>query len=281
MHKKLGIIMCITGALVVGTAIFLHFSAENDLMSELSSRVMYTNDSSESANSSVEEDESSLLESPEFSPVDSDMVVDEITTFQNVLEVPSCDIQVPLIEGVDSAALRRGAGHFTETANIGEEGNACYAGHYSTIYNCIFNNLPNVKLYDEVIGYNAKGEKTTYYVISKYVTTPDNISVLAQYPDTKDLTIVTCSENGTRRLIIQCRALDKQALDEFRKESEREKRESLYALADEIGTINVTNFMVNKDRPVNMNYNLPARRHHERVSVVESLLDWQLERGNK
>lgn len=272
MHKKLGIIMCVTGALVVGTAIFLHFNAESELMGELSSRVMYTSESSENSEEATQDDESSLLESPEFSPVDADMEVAEINTFQNVLEVPSCDIQVPLIEGVDSAALRKGAGHFTETANIGEEGNACYAGHYSTIYNCIFNNLPNVKLYDEVIGYNAKGEKTIYYVISKYVTTPDNISVLTQYEDTKDLTLVTCSENGTRRLIIQCRALDKEALDQFRRESEREKRESLYSLADGIGTINVTNFMVNKDKPVNMNYNLPARRHHEHISIVESLL---------
>lgn len=272
MHKKLGIIMCVTGALVVGTAIFLHFNAESELMGELSSRVMYTSESSENSEEDTQDDESSLLESPEFSPVDADMEVAEITTFQNVLEVPSCGIQVPLIEGVDSAALRKGAGHFTETANIGEEGNACYAGHYSTIYNCIFNNLPNVKLYDEVIGYNAKGEKTIYYVISKYVTTPDNISVLTQYEDTKDLTLVTCSENGTRRLIIQCRALDKEALDQFRRESEREKRESLYSLADSIGTINVTNFMVNKDKPVNMNYNLPARRHHEHISIVESLL---------
>lgn len=272
MHKKLGIIMCVTGALVVGTAIFLHFNAESELMGELSSRVMYTSESSENSEEATQDDESSLIESPEFSPVDADMEVAEITTFQNVLEVPSCGIQVPLIEGVDSAALRKGAGHFTETANIGEEGNACYAGHYSTIYNCIFNNLPNVKLYDEVIGYNAKGEKTIYYVISKYVTTPDNISVLTQYEDTKDLTLVTCSENGTRRLIIQCRALDKEALDQFRRESEREKRESLYSLADGIGTINVTNFMVNKDKPVNMNYNLPARRHHEHISIVESLL---------
>lgn len=272
MHKKLGIIMCVTGALVVGTAIFLHFNAESELMGELSSRVMYTSESSENSEEATQDDESSLLGSPEFSPVDADMEVAEITTFQNVLEVPSCDIQVPLIEGVDSAALRKGAGHFTETANIGEEGNACYAGHYSTIYNCIFNNLPNVKLYDEIIGYNAKGEKTIYYVISKYVTTPDNISVLTQYEDTKDLTLVTCSENGTRRLIIQCRALDKEALDQFRRESEREKRESLYSLADGIGTINVTNFMVNKDKPVNMNYNLPARRHHEHISIVESLL---------
>ena len=272
MHKKLGIIMCVTGALVVGTAIFLHFNAESELMGELSSRVMYTSESSENSEEATQDDESSLIESPEFSPVDADMEVAEITTFQNVLEVPSCDIQVPLIEGVDSSALRKGAGHFTETANIGEEGNACYAGHYSTIYNCIFNNLPNVKLYDEVIGYNAKGEKTVYYVISKYVTTPDNISVLTQYEDTKDLTLVTCSENGTRRLIIQCRALDKEALDQFRRESEREKRESLYSLADGIGTINVTNFMVNKDKPVNMNYDLPARRHHEHISIVESLI---------
>ena len=272
MHKKLGIIMCVTGALVVGTAIFLHFNAESELIGELSSRVMYTSESSENSEEATQDDESSLLESPEFSPVDADMEVAEITTFQNVLEVPSCGIQVPLIEGVDSSALRKGAGHFTETANIGEEGNACYAGHYSTIYNCIFNNLPNVKLYDEIIGYNAKGEKTVYYVISKYVTTPDNISVLTQYEDTKDLTLVTCSENGTRRLIIQCRALDKEALDQFRRESEREKRESLYSLADSIGTINVTNFMVNKDKPVNMNYNLPARRHHEHISIVESLL---------
>lgn len=237
--KIYGVSLITAGIACVGVTVFLHINAEQRLGNELNKRVVYSADSNKDSN----EQGSSLAEVPELSPVDEDMVIDEITTYQNVLEVPSCNITVPLTEGVSREPLRRGAGHFTETPKIGEEGNACYAGHYSTVYSCIFNDLPNVQMYDEVIGYGEDGTKTTYYVIGKYVTTPDNISVLANSEGVKDLTIVTCSNNGTMRLIISCRALSEGELEDYKRESQMAKRESLYTINDSLGDVHISEYL--------------------------------------
>lgn len=267
-EKKLGVFLIVCGACTVIGAFAMHFHAEMTVVDTLTDRVVYEKENEVEPES---EAQSTLVSMPEFTPVEEDMVVDPITSFKNVIDIPSCGIQVPITPDISKSSLRRGAGHFPETANVGEIGNACFAGHYSTIYNCIFNNLPNIKLYDQVIGYNDKGEKTVYYVIGKYVTTPDNVGVLNQTEDTKDLTIVTCSENGTMRLIVQCRVLTEQELEVFKRESEKEKRESMYKVADEIGTVRVINYIKTRGMAENMSYTLPARRHHDYKTVMESL----------
>lgn len=267
-NKKLGIILLTTGVVCVGVTAFLQYNAESQMRKELANRVVIS-DSSDSGSSS---DKSTLVEVPEFSPVDADMQVEEVKVYKNVLEVPSCDIKVPLTEGVTKMPLNKGAGHFPQTPTVGEEGNSCYAGHYSTIYSCIFNNLPNVKMYDEIIGYNADGEKTTYYVIGKYVTTPDNVSVLAPAEGVKDLTLVTCSDNGTMRLIISARALTSDELEAYKIESQKEKRETMYAMNKDIGTISISHYIEHGDKPVNKGYTLPAIKPHEKDSILDALI---------
>ena len=268
-NKRLGYLMAITGAVVVLGAGGLHFYSKYSVDKMVSDRVMYT---SENTSKGVA-DTADLVESPEFSPVDADMKVEPVKTYQNVIEIPSCNITVPITPNIDRASLNAGAGHFPETAKMGEVGNTCYAGHYSTIYNCIFNTLPDIELYETVNGYNDKGEKTEYAVISKYVTTPDNISVLNQTEDTKDLTLVTCSENGTMRLIVQCRALSAEELDTFKKENEREKRDSMYSVADSIGSVKLLSYLEDGEKAEKKSYNLPASRHKDIEKSTEALLN--------
>ena len=252
-NKKLGIILLTAGAVCVGTTAYLQFSAENRIAKELENRLVVGGNSE----SDGSEFTSTLAEAPEFTPVDADMQVEEVKVYKNVLEVPSCDIKVPLMEGVTKMPLNKGAGHFPETPKIGEEGNACYAGHYSTVYTCIFNNLPNIKMYDEIHGYNENGEKTTYYVTGKYVTTPDNISVLAPAEGVKDLTIVTCSNNGTMRLIISARALDGAELEAYKRESQQEKRDSMYVMHENMGSLDISSFIENGEKIEKKGYSLP------------------------
>lgn len=266
MYKKIGI-----GMIVLGVSCIVFVSAMSYIYEgKLSERIIY---SASDESTRPEITKTSLVAEPDFTPVTEDMKVPEVTKYVNVLEVPSCNIKVPITPDLSSYSLSIGAGHFPDTPNVGEEGNACYAGHSSSIYACIFNDLHTAKLYDEVWGYNANGDKTVYTIISKYVTTPDNISILKQYKDTKDLTLVTCTENGTMRLIFQCRELSEEALKAFKAENEKEKRDSMYAMLDDIGGVNVTHFIDNKDIPDNMFYNLPARRHHRRDSITETLLE--------
>ena len=62
-----------------------------------------------------------------------------------VLEIPSLNIKVPVLEGTDSKTLAVAAGHFPETGELGQ-GNYCIAGHNSTIYAEIFNDLDQIQI---------------------------------------------------------------------------------------------------------------------------------------
>lgn len=272
--KAVGMCLLSCGILSLVGAGFLFFRGVSDIMemkAELSNRVVYTK--SESQSSVQDMQDSTLIEAPAIEGVNDDMVVDEIVSYQNVLEMPSCNISVPIIEGIDSDSLKRGAGHFTETPEVGEDGNACYAGHYSTVYKCIFNDLPDIKLYDEVWGYNSAGDKFVYYVTGKYVTTPDNISVLAQNKSEKELTIVTCSNSGTMRLIISCKLLSKEDIEAYKEEQQRSRKESMYSINNDIGTFTISKHIQDRNIIVPYYYDLPAVRPHKVDSIKEGLLD--------
>ena len=100
-----------------------------------------------------------------------------------VLDIPSVDIYVPVVEGIDGDNLHIAAGHFENTGAVGS-GNFCIAGHNSTIYAEIFNH-------------------TTYtYTESKIdIVEPEDTWILQDYGDDR-ITIVTCTDDGERRMVV-------------------------------------------------------------------------------
>ena len=84
----------------------------------------------------------------------------------------------------------------------GENGNFCIAGHSSTVYNNVFNNLKNINLNDEIKITTSEGE-FTYLVSEIFETEPTNVGVLNQNNDLKEMTIVTCTNGGKDRLIVK------------------------------------------------------------------------------
>ena len=62
-----------------------------------------------------------------------------------VFEIPSLDIKVPVMDGTDKKVFSAAAGHFENTGAVGS-GNYCIAGHNSTIYAEIFNDLDQISI---------------------------------------------------------------------------------------------------------------------------------------
>ena len=62
-------------------------------------------------------------------------------------EIPRLNIKVPVLEGTDNKALQVSACHFEGTGALGK-GNYCIAGHNSTIYAEIFNDLDQIQIGD-------------------------------------------------------------------------------------------------------------------------------------
>ena len=119
-----------------------------------------------------------------------------------VLDIPSADIYVPVVEGTDGDNLHIAAGHFENTGAVGS-GNFCIAGHNSTIYAEIFNTLSEVEVGDKIYLINNDANHTTYtYTVSKIdIVEPEDTWILQDYGDDR-ITIVTCTDDGERRMVV-------------------------------------------------------------------------------
>lgn len=119
-----------------------------------------------------------------------------------VFEIPSLNIRVPVLEGTDSKALQVSAGHFEGTGSLGR-GNYCIAGHNSTIYAEIFNDLDNIKIGDEMYLFNTDEKRTQYiYIVNEYnIVDPHSVEILRDYGDNR-LTVISCTDDGEYRQVV-------------------------------------------------------------------------------
>ena len=119
-----------------------------------------------------------------------------------VFEIPSLDIKVPVLEGTDSKALQVSAGHFEGTGSLGH-GNYCIAGHNSTIYAEIFNDLDQIQIGDEMYLIDTDEKRTQYtYVVTEYkIVNPHAVEVLNDYGDNR-LTVISCTDDGEYRQVV-------------------------------------------------------------------------------
>lgn len=117
-------------------------------------------------------------------------------------EIPRLNIKVPVLEGTDSKALQVSAGHFEGTGALGK-GNYCIAGHNSTIYAEIFNNLDQIQIGDEMYLVDNDENRTRYlYIVTEYkIVEPNQTEVLNDYGDNR-LTVISCTDDGTQRQVV-------------------------------------------------------------------------------
>ncbi|UKS55733.1 class D sortase [Exiguobacterium acetylicum] len=117
------------------------------------------------------------------------------------LEVPSLEMELPVLEGVDDATLAKGIGHHPETAFPGQGDRIFLAGHNDTT----FSKISKLKKGDEVVLYLANGSYR--YVMQS--------SEIVDYKDTRvlestkqeSLVVSTCYPfynvtNSTERYLI-------------------------------------------------------------------------------
>jgi sortase A len=119
-----------------------------------------------------------------------------------VFEIPRLDIKVPVLEGTDSESLQVSAGHFEGTGSPGK-GNYCIAGHNSTIYAEIFNDIDRIQIGDEMYLFDNDEKRTQYtYIVTEYnIVSPDTVEVLDDYGDDR-LTVISCTDDGENRQVI-------------------------------------------------------------------------------
>jgi sortase A len=166
---------------------------------------------------------------PQDAPADNEP---EPQTFYGRIQIPSIEVDSPLLEGIRINTLDYGPGHWPGTAMPGELGNVVVAGH-RTSHNADFRRLDELKPGDEVIfdldasdGFQrADGVEVTvptpddysgryvYVVNSVEIVTPDSMWVVSQ--DYRHAaTLFACHPPGsvTERIVVMLDLVDPETL---------------------------------------------------------------------
>lgn len=119
-----------------------------------------------------------------------------------VFEIPGLEIKTPVMDGTEHEVLSKAAGHFPGTGAVGS-GNYCIAGHNSTIYAEIFNEMKHIETGMEMylIDNDENRTKYTYIVTENFIVEPSETWILDDFGDDR-ITIVTCTDDGSQRQIV-------------------------------------------------------------------------------
>lgn len=139
----------------------------------------------------------------EACPDEKEKTAYQTGTAIGIIEIAALDLKYPVIEGAGSSELSAGIGHIPDTAGIGETGNCVLAGHRGSRYGMYFKYLNRLCIGDEVKVSDKEGEVYLYEVAEITVIDPYDNSVKEQGEETK-LTLLTCENSGTMRLIVSC-----------------------------------------------------------------------------
>ncbi|MEO6121852.1 MAG: sortase [Acidimicrobiales bacterium] len=120
------------------------------------------------------------------------------------IKIPRLGVDVVVVEGTTSSALRAGAGHYRDTPLPCALGNVSIAGHRTT-YGKPFANLDRLKPGDPIILETPVGRCTYEISRAPFIVRPDDLSVVANTPTASTLTLTTCHPKGSarQRLIIR------------------------------------------------------------------------------
>ncbi|MDQ2754042.1 MAG: class E sortase [Actinomycetota bacterium] len=118
------------------------------------------------------------------------------------LLIPKIGVDKFVVQGVGEEDLRRGPGHYPQTAMPGEQGNAAIAGHRTT-YGAPFYRLNELGPGDDILLTNSTGKTFRYQVTQTMVVAPSDVMVLNPTPDAR-LTLTTCNPrfSASTRLIV-------------------------------------------------------------------------------
>jgi sortase A len=118
-----------------------------------------------------------------------------------VLQIPKIGVNSVVVEGIEVADLKKGPGHYPETALPGQRGNMVISGHRTT-YGAPFYRLDELEAGDIITIFDATGP-FQYRVAETKVVEPTQISVIAPSTDSR-LTLTTCHPrfSARQRLVV-------------------------------------------------------------------------------
>lgn len=116
------------------------------------------------------------------------------------IKIPDLNIEQYILDSTASKALQNGVGVIDNGASINNYGNFCLAGHNSEK---IFKDLDKLKVGDEFVLIDRHMEETKYQVTEILEVEPDNLECLLQDETKVEVTLITCKDGATQRLVVK------------------------------------------------------------------------------
>lgn len=124
-----------------------------------------------------------------------------------VIQIDQINLRLPVVEGTTNELLRYAAGHISGTALPGEIGNAAIAAHNSESYGRYFNRLDELGAGDK-IRIETKNGAFVYQVTDTKIVPENDLSVLQENSKQRLLTLITCDDDNTYRLIVKAELIE-------------------------------------------------------------------------
>lgn len=145
----------------------------------------------------------------EVNEIAKDTQVGDITyTSEAIITIPKIDITYPVLSETSDELLEISVNRYwpkPEKMKPNEVGNYCIVGH-NYRNGKMFGRLHELENKDVVYLEDMSGRKVKYEVYDKYVVEPTDTRCTSQRTNgRKELTLITCTNYGTQRLIIKCR----------------------------------------------------------------------------
>lgn len=118
-----------------------------------------------------------------------------------IIEIPSINLQYPIMEGTDKNVLNKAVGHFKVSALPGEGSNMTLIGHNNFILAEPFKKLDKVKK-GELVKIITTTDVYNYEVTKIYTTDAYDKDVVKKSEDTK-VTLITCTNDASKRLVVE------------------------------------------------------------------------------
>ena len=206
MRKILAAIFITAGLAAMSVPLFYHFYGNqktNELMEQFEQNVEQERIEDDEKEEERERENETEAEDTEASISEADAALFSSGNVIGLIEIEALDLKYPIVEGADSKQLAYGIGHISDTAAVGSMGNCVLAGHRGSRYGTYFKYLNRLSEGDTVKITDKDGNIHQYEVVSWEVVGSYDNSIKAQGEET-ELTLLTCENSGTMRLIYHC-----------------------------------------------------------------------------
>ncbi|WP_066192241.1 MULTISPECIES: class D sortase [Gracilibacillus] len=170
--KKLAFLLMLVGVVLLSVGGYQYFkiqAAEKQAMTEAQSLI----------ERSSKQDEAERTTPEEFEPDMNETV--------GILEIPTLEAELPIVEGTDPDDLDKGVGHYLGSAYPEQNDQIVLSGHRDTV----FRSLGDVEVGDTFIVHLEYGSFEYEMVDSKIVDAEDTSIIKSTAPD-EELVITTC-----------------------------------------------------------------------------------------